>query len=55
MGEDERERLVSNIAGSLAQVTKDDVIERSISYFAKADAELGKRLTPEVAKGRQSK
>jgi catalase len=41
---DERMRLVQNLAGSLAQVKRDDVVERSISYFAKADADLGERL-----------
>ena len=55
MGKDERERLISNIAGSLAQVARDDVIEQSISHFAKADDELGERLTAETARRRASK
>jgi len=50
MKADERTRLVANIAGSLAQVRSDEVVERSISHFAKADPEYGERLRAEVAR-----
>ena len=47
-----RHRLIDNIAGGLSQVTKPDVVERSIEHFAKADAEYGQRLKEAVAKAR---
>jgi catalase len=46
---DAQQRLVDNIAGSLAQVSRDDIIERSIAHFAKADAEFGRRIAEGVA------
>ncbi|MEZ4298522.1 MAG: catalase [Polyangiaceae bacterium] len=49
MKEDERGRLVQNLAGGLSQVSRTDVIDRSISYFEKADTELGQRLRRAVA------
>jgi len=49
MKPDERKRLAGNIAGSLAQVTKSDVIERSIEHFRKADAEYGRLVAAAVA------
>jgi len=45
-----QDRLIMTIAGGLAQVTIPGVVERSISYFAKADAEYGRRIEEEVAK-----
>ena len=44
MSEDERKRLVANIAGGLSQVTRDDVIEKNIAHFAAADPEYGRRV-----------
>lgn len=49
MGPDERQRLVENIAGSLAQVSREDVIARSVEYFRKADPEYGTRVAEAVA------
>jgi catalase len=49
MKEDECRRLVENIAGSLAQVSRKDVIERSIEHFRRADAEYGQRVAERVA------
>ena len=46
---DAQQRLVDNIAGSLAQVSRDDIITRSIDHFRKADAEFGRRLAEGVA------
>ena len=40
----ERTRLVDNIAGSLSQVGRDDIVERSIGYFRAADSEYGARI-----------
>lgn len=44
MKEDERERLIDNLSGSLAQVTLPDVVERSVAHFTAADPEYGARL-----------
>jgi catalase len=49
MAPDARERLVENIAGSLAQVSREDVIRRSIEHFRKADPEYGARVEAAVA------
>jgi len=49
MKADEKKRLVENIAGSLGQVTKPEVIERSLEHFRKADAEFGKMLAKALA------
>ncbi|MFA4966408.1 MAG: catalase [Thermoleophilia bacterium] len=49
MTEAERDRLVSNIAGSLSQVSKSDIIERSVSHFRAADGEYGARVAAAVA------
>ena len=48
MPADARARLVENVAGSLGQVTRDDVIARAIDHFRSADADLGARLTEAV-------
>jgi hypothetical protein len=54
MTHDAQQRLVNNIADSLAQVSRDDIIARSIEHFRKADADLGRRITEGVA-ARQAK
>jgi catalase len=46
---DAKQRLVDNIAGSLAQVSRDDIIARSIEHFRRADAEFGRRISEGVA------
>ncbi len=51
---DAQQRLVNNIAGSLAQVSREDIIERSIGHFRKADAEFGRRIADGVAARRRS-
>lgn len=48
MSEAEKQRLIANLAGSLAQVTRPDVIERSIAHFRNADADYGARLEAAV-------
>jgi catalase len=50
MPEEARKRLVENIAGSLAQVSRKDVVERSIAHFRKADADYGERVAAAVAR-----
>ena len=52
MPEEARKRLVENIAGSLSQVSRKDVIERSIAHFRKADPEYGQRVADAVARRR---
>jgi catalase len=44
-----QQRLVDNIAGSLAQVSREDIIARSIDHFLKADADFGRRVAEGVA------
>ncbi len=50
MSEGERDRLVANLAGALAQVTRDDIVERNLAHFHAADEEYGARLEAAVAK-----
>jgi catalase len=45
----ERDRLVDNIAGGLAQVDKADIVERSVDHFRRADTEYGERITKRIA------
>jgi catalase len=44
MSSEEQERLVRGIAGSLSQVSRDDIVERSIEHFRQADVEYGVRV-----------
>ncbi len=44
MSEAEKERLVENLAGFIAQVSREDIAERAIENFRKADDDYGKRL-----------
>ncbi|MCS0635382.1 catalase [Streptomyces sp. LP05-1] len=48
MSEDERARLVANIAGGLSQVSREDVIERILAHFHAADPEYGRRVEEAV-------
>ncbi|WP_428261363.1 catalase [Haliangium sp.] len=48
MREDERGRLIDNIAAGLAQVQRADVVVRSIEHFRRADADFGHRLEQAV-------
>jgi catalase len=50
MDEAARARLIGNIAGSLSQVSKDDIVERSVAHFRAADPEYGERVAAAVAK-----
>jgi catalase len=48
MSEDEKGRLIDNLAGSLSQVSRDDIVERAINNFRQADGDFGKRLEAAV-------
>lgn len=53
MDEQAKARLVANIAKSLSQVSRDDIAERSVAHFRKADAEYGERVSEAVAELRR--
>jgi len=53
MPEDSKQRLIANLAGSLAQVTREDVVERAIGHFLAADLQYGRRLAAAVAERRK--
>ena len=55
MNEAEKQRLAANIAASLSQVSREDIIERSIGYFRKADPDYGDQVAKAVAKRRMSR
>ncbi|MEU0187879.1 catalase-related domain-containing protein, partial [Streptomyces sp. NPDC006207] len=48
MSEEEKERLVANLSGFIAKVSRDDIAERAIGNFRRADEEFGKRLEAAV-------
>ncbi|MFI8851105.1 catalase [Streptomyces sp. NPDC053499] len=48
MSEEEKGRLVANIAGGLSQVTREDVIEKNIAHFTAADPDYGRRVEAAV-------
>jgi catalase len=48
MSEDGKERLINNLAGSIAGVSRDDIAERAIDNFRQADGDFGKRLEAAV-------
>jgi catalase len=52
MSEEEKQRLIANIAASLSQVSREDVIERSVAHFSKADPQYGEQVARAVAKRR---
>jgi catalase len=55
MTEDERGRLVADIAASLGQVSREDIIERSIAHFTAADKQYGERVAAAVAAAKARK
>ncbi|MDF4253531.1 catalase [Streptomyces sp. WMMB303] len=48
MSEDEKQRLIDNLAGNIAGVSRDDIAQRAIENFRKADPDYGKRLEAAV-------
>ena len=54
MAEDERARLVTRIGESLAQVSRQDIVDRAITHFRNADAEYGARVEAVTKQARAS-
>lgn len=52
MSDEKKQRLIANIAASLSKVSREDIIERSVGYFRKADPEYGNQVARAVAKHR---
>jgi catalase len=50
MQEEEKQRLVANLAGSLKGVTLEGVVAASVAHFRAADADLGARLDAALAR-----
>ncbi len=48
MSEAEKERLVAAIAANLGQVSRADVIARSVEHFRRADPDYGARVAKAV-------
>ncbi|MGC0420662.1 catalase [Embleya sp. AB8] len=48
MDADERGRLVANISGFLAQVSRDDIVDRVVGHFRAADQDYGDRIEAAV-------
>jgi catalase len=48
MSEEEKKRLVANIAGSLSKVSREEIIEGSLGNFRSADKDLGDRLAKAI-------
>jgi catalase len=55
MSEAEKKRLVANIAVHLTQVSKDDIVERSVSHFRNADRNYGDRVFRAVMEQRANR
>jgi catalase len=53
MSRDEKSRLVANIAGGLAQVTREDVIEKNLAHFHAADPHYGEHVEEAVRELRE--
>jgi catalase len=51
MGDDERDRLVSNIVGHLLDGVTDPVLQRAVEYWRNVDADLGERVQKGVFAG----
>jgi catalase len=48
LSDEEKDRLIANLAGNIAGVSRDDIAERAIANFRKADEDYGKRLEAAV-------
>ncbi|MFE7188617.1 catalase [Kitasatospora sp. NPDC057541] len=57
MGEDEKQRLIGNLSGFIAKVSADreDIVERAVGNFRKADADFGQRLETAVRELRKQR
>jgi catalase len=54
MSDAEKQRLVGNIAASLSQVSRKDIVDRSVANFRSADPEYGDRIAEALANRRPS-
>jgi len=50
MSDGEKARLIANLAGFLAQVSREDIVEKNLAHFHAADEEYGSRLEAAVKK-----
>ncbi|MGP3925404.1 catalase-related domain-containing protein [Streptomyces sp. 8N616] len=48
MSEEEKQRLVANLAAGLSRVSRDDVIEKNLAHFRAAGPGYGKRVEAAV-------
>lgn len=48
MKEGEKQRLIGNLAGNLAKVSREDIVARAIGHFRSADVDYGTRLEAAV-------
>ena len=48
MPEAEKARLIENIAAALSRVSREDIVERAIGNFRRADSGYGERLQKAV-------
>ena len=55
MGGEEKKRLVDNIAASLSRVSREEIVERSISHFRNADPDYGARVAKAITALREGK
>jgi catalase len=55
MSEEEKQRLIANIAATLSLVSREDIIERSLAHFSKADPDYGQRLANAVRERRSKR
>ncbi|MCF2533366.1 catalase [Yinghuangia soli] len=54
MSEDEKSRLIANLAGFIGQVQRDDIVERVLPHFHAADPDYGRRLEAAVREIREA-
>jgi catalase len=52
MTDDEQERLIANLAASIAWVSpdRDDIVTRAVANFAQADQDFGRHLEAAIRK-----
>lgn len=48
MDEAAEQRSIGNLADGLVAVTREDIIERSVSHFRQADPEFGNRVAAKI-------
>ena len=55
MSESEKQRLVTNIVASLSRVSRENIVQRSLLNFRRADGEYGDKLAAALARRRTSR